>query len=239
MPSCDEILVFDFFGDYAHFRKSYTTVSQLTYGVPPRTTLAGMIAAILGMERDSYYHLFQRDNSKFAVSLAAPTRKQKINLNLLKTKGETLSVIDPTKSPPAIMQRIQVPFEMVKNPRYTIYTWFSDQDRFSRFEEYLRDHKSVYTLYLGISELLGDFKFIGKYTAEEKHGDAHIDSIVVNLDKVTMEPDKKYIRERIPGFFNQDRVPEYVDLVYEPDCKPILVEDSIYWQVNGNNIILF
>jgi CRISPR-associated protein Cas5h len=240
LESNNEVLVFDLMGDYAHFRKTYTTASQLTYGIPPRTTLGGMIAGILGLERDSYYPLFQEGNSIFSLALMKPIKKQKINLNLLKTKDETLGLIDPTKTPPKRIERIQVPFEMVKDPHYRVFTWFSDNRKFEELESYLKEHKSVYTPYLGISELLGDFKFIGKAEMEKREGKANIDSIIGDTDQVIIEYDKKYVRERVPGFFSQERVPtDYIDLIYEPDGKSIQVEDSDYWRVGDQNIIFF
>ena len=48
-----KIIVFDIKGKFAHFRKFYTNSSSLTYGIPPRTAICGILAAILGLERDS------------------------------------------------------------------------------------------------------------------------------------------------------------------------------------------
>ena len=49
------LIVFDIWGDYAYFRRGYTTTSTLTYPFPSRTTIAGFIAGILGYPRNSYY----------------------------------------------------------------------------------------------------------------------------------------------------------------------------------------
>lgn len=240
MTSEKQVLVFDLTGDYAHFRKVYTTASQLTYGIPPRTTLAGMIASLMGLERDSYYHLFQRDNSLFSIELRSPIKKHKINMNLLKTKDETLGLIDPLKQAPASLERIQVPFEMVKDPVYRIYTWFSEEEYFNKLENYLRAHKSIYTPFLGISELIGDFEFIDKAGIEVKEGSVHVDSVVPQETKIIVEPGKKYVRERLPGFFDKNRVPlDFLDLIYEPDGKPIKIEETRYWRAGGKNIIFF
>jgi len=51
-------IVLDVSGDFAHFRKPHTTSPAQTFGVPPRTTIAGMIAGMLGLGRDSYYDRF-------------------------------------------------------------------------------------------------------------------------------------------------------------------------------------
>lgn len=62
-----KFLVFDLKGKFAHFRKFYTNSSSLSYLVPPRTVIEGMVAAILGFERDSYYDMFSAENLLVAV----------------------------------------------------------------------------------------------------------------------------------------------------------------------------
>lgn len=48
----DKMLVFDVWGDYAHFRRFYTTTSPLSFPIPPRTALCGLIGAIIGLEKE-------------------------------------------------------------------------------------------------------------------------------------------------------------------------------------------
>ncbi|MEW6070945.1 MAG: CRISPR-associated protein Cas5, partial [Candidatus Thermoplasmatota archaeon] len=44
-----EPLVFTIKGQFAHWRKWFTTTSPLTYSFPPRTAVIGLIGAILGV----------------------------------------------------------------------------------------------------------------------------------------------------------------------------------------------
>ena len=64
-------VIFDIESKYAHFRKVYTNSSSLTYSVPPRTTLEGIIAAILGYERDTYYKMLDSSSVNIAVKKTA------------------------------------------------------------------------------------------------------------------------------------------------------------------------
>jgi CRISPR-associated protein Cas5h len=57
-----EIISFDVGGKMAHFRKYYANNTALSYTVPPRTTLMGLLAAILGRGRDTYYKEMASDN---------------------------------------------------------------------------------------------------------------------------------------------------------------------------------
>jgi len=47
--------VFDIHGYFAHFRRVYSTSTSLTYPFPPRTAIAGIIGAILGLDYGEYW----------------------------------------------------------------------------------------------------------------------------------------------------------------------------------------
>ncbi|MCK5177807.1 MAG: CRISPR-associated protein Cas5, partial [Candidatus Aenigmarchaeota archaeon] len=50
-------LVFDLEIPYlSTFRKPLSTISILTYNIPPFTTIQGLLANAFGMERDKYYN---------------------------------------------------------------------------------------------------------------------------------------------------------------------------------------
>jgi CRISPR-associated protein Cas5h len=76
-----DIIIFEISGKFAHFRKFYTNSSSLSYSVPSRTTVEGIIAAILGLERDTYYEKLSLDNCKIAIEKVNKTRKINQSLN--------------------------------------------------------------------------------------------------------------------------------------------------------------
>ena len=71
----DQVLVFDIWGEYAHFRKYYTTTSPLSYSLPTRTALTGLIGAITGFKKDEYLKHFTKDQAFIAVRLLKPIKK--------------------------------------------------------------------------------------------------------------------------------------------------------------------
>ncbi|RKY84621.1 type I-B CRISPR-associated protein Cas5, partial [candidate division KSB1 bacterium] len=85
MKEIDGLIIFDLFGPIAHFRKFYTNSSSLSYSFPPRTTVTGLIAGILGMERDSYYDEFNSSRCSVAISIKNKIRKIMQTVNLLNT----------------------------------------------------------------------------------------------------------------------------------------------------------
>jgi len=65
----DQVLEVKLSGKFAHFRKFYTNASSLTYTIPPRTTICGILASILQIPRDEYYDLMSSDKLGIAISL--------------------------------------------------------------------------------------------------------------------------------------------------------------------------
>jgi len=79
------LTVFDVHGFFAVFRKHHSTTSMLSYSFPPRTTIAGMMAAILGYERDSYYDLFSSRKCRIALQVKGDVRHTTNTVNYLMT----------------------------------------------------------------------------------------------------------------------------------------------------------
>ena len=71
-----EIIQFDISGKFAHFRKYYANNTALTYSLPPRTTVMGILAAILGRSRDSYYEEFSSDKILIGIAIKTPIKKK-------------------------------------------------------------------------------------------------------------------------------------------------------------------
>ncbi|MDI3548462.1 MAG: CRISPR-associated protein Cas5h [Halanaerobiales bacterium] len=75
--SIAKVLAFDLKGDYAHFKKYYTTTSPLTFSLPPKTVIYGIVGAILGFskERDNkeyYLNFFQDKKCSIGIKVINP-----------------------------------------------------------------------------------------------------------------------------------------------------------------------
>lgn len=82
-----KILRFDIYGRVAHFRKFYSNVTSLSYYFPPRNTIIGIIATILGMQRDSYYDILSNDNLGIALQILKEPRKLLVSMDYLDIQG--------------------------------------------------------------------------------------------------------------------------------------------------------
>ncbi len=73
----------------AHFRKYYSNSTALSYHVPPVTTVKGILAGLLGYDRDSYYDIFSNAHCKVAIAIDEPIRKITQTMNLLKVENKS------------------------------------------------------------------------------------------------------------------------------------------------------
>lgn len=236
----EKLLAFDIWGEYAYFRRGYTTTSTVSYPFPSRTTIAGLVSSFLGLPRDSYYDLFNKENSKIGVNILNPIKKARFNLNYINTKvGFHLYDINPKQG-----LRTQVQAEFLKDPRFRIYISLKDSIMMDKLLELLSNHKSIYTPYLGISECLANYELVGDNFLEinKKHGEnVNIDSVILKEDvNIIIESNKKYGLIKTPGFMNQDRsVNEYMEHYYEEKGESIKIAKGEYYRIGDDNVILF
>lgn len=81
-----EALEFKLQGKMAHFRKYYSNSTALSYYVPPVTTIKGLLAGLIGRERDSYYEEFSNKQCLIGIAIDMPLRKITQTMNLLKVE---------------------------------------------------------------------------------------------------------------------------------------------------------
>ncbi len=100
-----EVLSFDIEGKFAHFRKYYANNTAFTFSLPPRTTIMGIIAGAMGLEKDSYYEDFGSDNLKIGINILSLIKKSFHRLNFLMIKGDS--------DFRGRQKHIQTPFEVI------------------------------------------------------------------------------------------------------------------------------
>lgn len=236
MNNIDKILVFDVWGDYAHFRKPYTTTSPLTYPFPPRTAICGLIGAIIGLskENNEYLKYFSKQDAFIGIKLLMPIKKTRIAQNLIKTAD---SGMFPIKT------RTQIKYELIKDPKYRIYFYHTNNQReiYTELKNKLEEHKSCYTPCLGLSEHIANFQYIDEYSVESLINNfqecVEISTIMPkSLIKIDNFEDGEYFSCVVPNEMQTDRsVTEYLEVIFERNCKPIKVLTNSYFKVIGTN----
>jgi len=235
----DRVLVFDIWSDYAHFRKFETTTSPLTYPFPTGTSIAGLIAAIVGLPRDSYYNLFSRNNIEYSFSILNPIRRSVIPINIVKTDVANWQFLWKLKDP-----RAPVPYEFIKDPKYRIYMLFKNstvEKLYFKLKKLLENHQTVYNPYLGITELIANFEFVGDFEAVPIQVKDEIKEIhtVSGIDAGGLIPEegKRYGKEIIPLYMDGERrVLEYGNVIYEIGGKTLKIQKETIFEVANENV---
>ncbi len=238
-----KVLIFDIWGDYGHFRKYYTTSSPLTFSFPPPSTITGILGAIYGAGKNEYLKLFSNDKCKIALRIMKPVKKVRMGINLINTKGGYWTLFSNIYHQP----RTQIRTEFLKGPCYRIYYAHKEEKIFNVIKDHLKEHKTTYTISLGLSELLAEFKYVGEFDSEiTTYNDlVEIQTPILESDIIEngleIEEGKKYFREKMPIKMNQERIVEkYEDLIFEPDGKTIKARVKKYCRLeNEENITFF
>ncbi len=247
-----EILIFDISSEYGHFRKYNTTTSPLTYSIPTRTAIAGLLGAILGMEReitDGEYpagatpvqEYFGKSYCEIAVQILHSVKKENVAINLINTKT---SFYDLSKA-----GRTQIEFELLKEPRFRVYLAMNDLVTLNNLAERIRLKKHHFSPYLGLAQFTATIDFVEKTDAEHifSNGSDYVEFITaVNLTKVVGEPAVKfdysamYSANNMPIEMNRVReVQEYSEILIEKNGQPIKARVKEYYRVNNHGNILF
>jgi len=249
-----EVLIFDISGEYGHFRKYNTTTSPLTYSIPTRTAIAGILGAILGMEReirDGIYpdgakpvqEFFSKEKSDIAVQIILPVKKENIGFNLINTKNFA-SYFDLTKS-----AHTQIEFELVKDVHYRIFLAMEDKVKFDELCERIAQKRHHFTPYLGLAQFTAQIIFVQTAHAEIMRGNSAFTEIItaINMSKLTGENPIKF--ERKEYFYSVNNMPiemdknrevqEYSEVLIEKNGKPALVKIDEYVRIENIGNILF
>jgi len=204
-----EIIIFDLVGKMAHFRKYYTNSSSLTYYFPPRTTIIGLIAGIIGYKRDTYYKDFSFEKAKVAISIKSKFKKIIETLNYIWAEK-------PTELNLSKKQHTQIPLEILvslnlnDSIRYRIYFYHTDEKIFKDVIDRIISNKIIYPPYLGISEFIAKIDFVDIVKPQIEKSKKVIFNSVINLDylkkgKLIHKDGSIYIKERMPFDFNEER----------------------------------
>lgn len=232
----DKVLVFNIWGEYAHFRKYYTTTSPLSYSIPPRTAVTGFIGAILGLGKEKYLKHFTKKQAFIAVRLLNPIKKVRISENLIDTEN--------VKRMHLIKNRTQIRFEFIKNPKYRLYFYHTDEGLYALTKNLLADHKSIYTPYLGISEHIANFEFIGEMNIQKSFSEdfVKVDSVIPEdpTNKIGFETNLEYFSETMPIEMDFDRtVVEYKNIMFERNGHRIKAKLKEFWELDNGERIVF
>ena len=156
----EEFLIFDIWGDLAHFRRYDTTSSPLSWPFPPRPTVFGMLGAIMGLGKEQYLAKFDEQTS-VAISMLQRPRSLRLSYNHVDTKSAQLFGRISRLAGAHKFAVKCLPMCVTASFFVTLIPTFQQ-----RLTELVRAHQSVYTVSLGLAAMLADFAFVAALTPE-------------------------------------------------------------------------
>lgn len=252
-----EILCFKVKGKLAHFRKYYANNTAFSFSIPPRTTLMGMTAAVMGWPKDSYYERLSSDHIRFGVRVLSPLKKSFHRLNFLsiKSTGDIAKSLDSDFR--GKRGRIQTPFEVVSAPdiakgevQYQVFLSATDsgEDIFREIKEQFLNKQQVYNISLGPANFQAttfDEELVQMESIQRIDPDdfvlmnSAIPSKLVEELQFNKDDYKQYNfveEDMLPGDFagkNNREVKTMNRLLFSITSLPLRVRiNSYYWRIN-------
>jgi CRISPR-associated protein Cas5h len=232
-------VVFEYAGRFGHFLRAEASVSALSYPVPPRTALLGMIGAVLGLEKDTPQ--VELRDSLVAVSGPVPeTHWHKVKLRKKLPEPLPRKVKKGDKGRSAEEKATLIKQEWLFNPRYTV-TACLPEEHHARFVSRLRERRWHYSPCMGLSEMPARLELIGEGTATALPAGSEVSCASVALKEGAVLDGRRTLEEsgngevltilpqRMPRKVTEDRVFTHADYLIERSGLPIpLRADSAY-----------
>jgi CRISPR-associated protein Cas5h len=232
---------FDYKAKYGHFLRAEANANGVTYPVPPRTALLGLIAAVLGLPKDA----LARDlaDSHVAVGGTLPQRFwTKTNVRKDPPAPLPRQVKKTDKGTVSEQRNFRFPQEWLWQPCYRV--WASLPGTFQAdFAARLRDRRWHFTPCMGLSEMLADLEFVSEDVAAQLPDGTHLVATAVarRLDeKGQFRQDVDAARAaaggltlqslRMPAAVTEDRVFQHRSYWLELQGRPFPIRTDEAWQ---------
>ena len=224
-----EFAIFEVSSDLAHFRRPYVTTTALTFPIPPRTALCGLVGAILGQPKDEGLRNFVDQEAVFGLLNSAPVNLTQYSFNLVDTKD------NPSFRLKSENPHTQVRYECIRSPRYTVA--FAHPTLASELVSLLAAGRTVYTPCLGLAWMIA---WLGGVRSERGE---HVDAPAVmpyrcvvrttHLEgEVEWDGDAVYQRLRMPAEMQPDRqVTRYEEYIVETSGRAITCQLKQHWRL--------
>ncbi|MHA1336281.1 MAG: type I-B CRISPR-associated protein Cas5b [Promethearchaeota archaeon] len=168
-----KVLIFEITGRYGFFKSMETTRYNFSYPFPPRTAIIGMIGAILGIERNTYWikdgEWKSIANANISIEVVSKPGHYGLKLNLTQTKYTTSIAKDVVilfPKDPLLKSRgfvAPVRIDLLKDPWYRVYIHLDDNETQEKLKNHLKNRLFCYPPYLGHANLHANIEFIGEY----------------------------------------------------------------------------
>jgi len=239
-----KLISFRLNGYIAHFLRAEASASALSYPVPPRTVILGILGAILGLSKDEPQVVLEPAN--IAICGKVPethwhrAKLRKDPPTPLPRVIKKTQKVDKKTAPEKATLILQ---EWLFKPDYTI--WVSIPEPYNtQLKERLEKRKWFFTPSLGLSEMMADIKYLGL------SGCSPLPEGIYDIQTVFPQNsgalDMKQIFEKglvihslqMPRSVTPDRVFSHCSYFAERDARPVPVNTKQAYKVD-DKVLMF
>lgn len=235
------IVVFRYRAKYGHFLRAEASVSALTYPVPPRTALLGMIGAVLGLDKDTPQT--ELKDSQIAVGGPIPRRHwHRVKLRKDPPAPLSMKVKKGAKGTSAPEKATLIKQEWLFEPDYEV-TVSLPGEHHREFADRLRERRWHYSPCMGLSEMIADLRFVSEGTASPLPAGSEVACRgVVRRSGATVHGRRTVeageplaiLPQRMPREVTPERVFTHEDYLIERSGLPIPLTADNAWQVEAD-----
>jgi CRISPR-associated protein Cas5h len=240
------LISFKLGGRFGHFLQAEAGASALSYPIPPRTAIIGMIGAVLGLEKDQPQQVLE----PMSISLSGgipmthwhKAKFRKDPPEALPSKVLRAQKAEKTTKPE---QATLISQEWLINPAYCV--WVSLPAGYcDEFERRLVERRWYYQPCLGISEMMANLEYME--TVEAKlmpYGSYDVASVIrqreaeLDIYSISVEGSELAVQLlRMPRVVTADRVFTHESYFIEKKGQPIRVKTGCAYKA-GERVLMF
>jgi CRISPR-associated protein Cas5h len=236
------VVCFRYFGKVGHFLRAEANANGITYPVPPRTVLLGLVGAVLGLSKDEPQ--VKLADAEVAVGGVLPKRFwHKTNVRKDPPAPLPYRVKKTDKGSSSEQRNFRFPQEWLWQPDFRVWAALPG-DHHGEFVARLKERRWHFTPCLGLAGMLADLEFLGENVAQSLPVATHQIASVTpqdlgNIDlKGACTAGLTLQSLRMPADASADRVFEHRAYWVEFGGRPFPVTTGQAWQC-GNEAVVF
>src|ERR1700687_1638905 len=158
------VVCFRYSGKVGHFLRAEANANGVTYPVPPRTVVLGLIGAVLGIKKDEPQ--VKLADAEWAVGGALPKRFwHKTNVRKDPPAPLPYRIKSTDKGSSSEQRNFRFPQEWLWNPDFRVWASLSG-DYHADFAARLKERRWHFTPCLGLAGMLADLVVLGEEGGE-------------------------------------------------------------------------
>jgi CRISPR-associated protein Cas5h len=239
-----KLISFQITGRYGHFLRAEGGASALTYPVPPRTAILGIIGAVLGLKKDQSQILLEP--AHIALSGKLPQmhwHKAKFRKDPPETLTTTIKRTQKTEKATKPEKATLIGQEWLFNPCYTV--WISiPEPHFTDLERRLIEKRWHFQPSLGLSEMMAELNYLETGEIVPLTSGTHYVNSVFPHENGMLDMDRIFEDElvihslQMPRTVTFDRIFSHANYFMERDDRPMPVETSHAFK-SSNRVLMF